>query len=176
MPKHLLSLAILLSFGALPLRAAYIYGRFTHLTADAKLELWVPHYYLDGKNSTYPASVGADGQFSIEAKVPEPQLAFLIHGDDRLPVFLAPDDTLMVQADAYQFPLVVAFGGKGGANNTILTQYLRESSSDFNEFNNLRYKIGDWWASIEEPISQRMEAIGVADWRAEMDKRRLSAS
>lgn len=176
MIKQLLGLVLFLCAGVLPLRAAYIYGRFTHLTTDAKLELWVPHYYLDGKNSTYPASLNPDGQFSIEAKVPEPQLAFLIHGDDRLPVFLAPDDTLLVQADAYQFPLVVVFGAKGGGNNTVLAQYLRESGVDFNEFNNLRYKIGDWWASIEEPISKRMEEIGAADWRAEIDKRRLSAT
>lgn len=176
MVKQLLGLVFFLYSGALPLQAAYIYGRFSHLTTDAKIELWVPHYYLDGKNSTYPATLNPDGQFSIEAKVPEPQLAFLIHGDDRLAVFLAPDDTLLVQADAYQFPLVVVFGGKGGGNNTILAQYLRESGVDFNEFNNLRYKIGDWWASIEEPTGKRMEEIGAADWRAEMDKRRLSAT
>ncbi len=160
---------------ALPARAALIRGVFKNASLTDQVELYVPHFYIDGKSSSYKVALGAQGEFTLEADIPEPQLVFLIHQEDRLPIFLEPQDTLVVRADLFQFPLVVNFSGSGGANNSVLLQYFRENAPDFNEFNNLRFKIGQWWASVEEPLNSRMEDLPPTDFRAAQDKRKVAA-
>jgi peroxiredoxin len=158
-----------------PARAALINGLFKGALTGDRIEVVVPHYYLDGKIDRYKSELDGQQQFSLIVKVPEPQLVFLVYNDDRLPIFLEPDDTLFVRADAFKFPLVVHFGSWSGANNTLLKKYLQENQQDFDEFNDLRFKIGQWWASLEVPMNQQMENLSPADFRSSMDKRKTAA-
>lgn len=154
---------------------AIVSGVFKNANPGERIEIFVPHDYLDGHNDSYRADLDAQGQFSLAVELPEAQLVFLLRGEDRLPVFLEPTDTLQVRTDAFQFPLVVTFGGPAAANNRLLAAYLRENPADFNEFNNLRFKIGLWWASIEAPANNLMESLPPQSYKEAMDKRRTAA-
>lgn len=159
-------------FGA---HAALITGSFRNAFSSDRVEVVVPHYYIDGKSDTYRAELDYKLQFSIEVKITEPQLVFLVFNEDRLPVFIAPNDTVSVRADAFKFPLVVSFGARGGANNVVLHKYLQENLQDYNEFNNLRFKIGQWWANVEEPMNRQMEDMAPAAFRDSLDRRKTAA-
>jgi peroxiredoxin len=156
-------------------RAAFVSGVLKNAVPALRIEIFVPHAYLDGRNNTYQGELNGQMQFAINAEITIPQLVFLVCGDDRLPIFLAPDDTLLVKADAFQFPLAVSFGGKAAADNRLFQQFLAENPQDYNEFNNLRFKIGQYWASVEEPANSRMEALAPADYKAAQDSAKAAA-
>lgn len=159
-----------------PALAAHITGILKNAAPGERVELFVPHYYVDGQSDNYWAELDADRAFTIEANLPEPQLAFLKYNDDRLPVFLEPGDTLVIRADVFQFPIVVNFSGRGGANNRLLQQYFKQNPPDFDELNNLRFKIGQWWAVVEQTMNERMEALPPAEFKSFLDTRKETAS
>lgn len=175
MPKKYLLILIATCFMGLPGRSAQINGVFKGGLAGDRVQLIVPHYYLDGKSDVYRTELDAQQQFSFVARLPEAQVVFLQYNEDRLPVYLEPDDTVLIRADVFKFPLVVNFGGRGGANNSVFQKYLQETQQDFNEFNNLRYKIGQWWADVEVPMDRQMENLAPAEFRAAMDQRKTAA-
>ncbi len=157
-------------------RAAFVSGIFKNSTPGSVVQIFVPHYYVDGRNDTYWAELDDQLRFSIRAVIPEPQVVFLIHNDERLAIFLEPDDTLTVRADVFQFPLVVSFGGPGSANNRLLQQYFQEFPPDYDELNNIRFKIGQWWGVVEQVMNDRMESLDPVSFREYLDKRKMAAS
>ena len=165
-------IVILLTFLCLSAQAARITGTFKNAQPGARVELFVPHYYVDGHSDTYWVLLDNNLSFSLEAVLPEPQLAFLVYNYNSLPVFLEPDDTLTVQADAFRFSLPVEFGGRAGANNRLLVQYFRENPPDYDEMNNLRFKIGHWWAVVEPVMHERMENLAPAAFKTFLDDRK----
>jgi peroxiredoxin len=107
--------------------------------------------------------------------IPEPQVAFFYFNGDRVTIFLSPNDSLIIRTDVYQFPVTVRFGGQAGANNSILQQYLRENPQDFNDFNNTRYKIGQWWVSVEEAASLLMEKLPPEEYQKNIAHKQVAA-
>lgn len=165
-----LAFLVLLACGfALPLRAAFISGVIKNAVPGTPVEFVVPHYYIDGKSDTYRAMVDGQQQFTFEVQMPEPQVAFFALNGERMPLFLEEMDTLFIRVDAFLFPLSAQFGGRAGANNTVLNKYLKESGQDFNDFNNIRYKIGQWWGSMELSATQIMETLGPEAYKARTD-------
>lgn len=156
--------------------AAHITGTFKNAGAGDRVELIVPHYYVDGRSDNFWAELDGQQSFSIEASIPEPQLVFLKYNDDRLPVFLEPGDTLVIRTDVFQFPIVVNFSGRGSANNRLLQQYFKLNPPDYDELNNLRFKIGQWWAAVELPMNDRMESLPPAEFKAYLDERKSASS
>ena len=176
MLKKYTLLSLLLAGTALPGRAAHISGVFKNAAPGDRVELFVPHYYVNGRSDNYWAELDAGQSFSLDAVLPEPQLAFLKYNDDRLPVFLEPDDTLVIRTDVFQFPIMVNFSGRGGSNNRLLFQYFKENPPDFDELNNLRFKIGQWWAVVEQTMNERMESLAPEDYKKFLDERRQNAA
>jgi len=162
-------------FIAIGAQAALVAGTFRNAFANDRVAIIVPHYYIDGKSNTYVAMLNPQLEFNIPFVLSEPQLVFLEFNEERLPMFLSPNDTLLVRADAFKFPLVASFSGKGGANNALLQTYLKENQQDYNEFNNLRFKIGQWWATVETPMNALMESYPPTAFRDSMDHRKLAA-
>lgn len=167
MSKILLALPFV--FFSQPALASFVTGQFRNATPGAQVEIFVPHRYIDGKDSHFRGILDGQSRFFIEADVPEPQLVFLLFNDDRLPIFLAPADTLSLKADAFQFPLSVNFGGQAAANNRLLTEYLKQSPLDFNEFNNIRFKIGQYWTAVEMLMNERMENHPPQEFKGYLD-------
>lgn len=150
-------------------RAAFISGHIRNAAPGTRVEMLVPQRYIDGRDHYFRGELDVQLQFSIELVVKEPQLVFLLFNDDRLAVFLSPGDTLGIRADAFQFPLAVQFSGPAGANNRLLQHYLRQNPLDFNEFNNIRFKIGQHWASVEMPLNDLMEGLLPSQFKPYMD-------
>ncbi|HMX39701.1 MAG TPA: TlpA disulfide reductase family protein [Saprospiraceae bacterium] len=168
-------LLLLLCCAAEAARAATVSCFFKNAAPGDKVEVYVPHFYLDGKSGSYTGTLDGQLQCRIEVCVPKAQVAFVVFSDDRLPIFLEPEDTLLLRSDAFQFPLAVHFGGRSGANNALLLQYFREFPHDWDEFNNLRLKVGQYWAPIEEPLNRLMEDLPVDSFRRRRDALRVAA-
>ncbi len=149
--------------------AAFITGQIRNSAPGTQVEVLVPHRYIDGHDGHYRGILDGQSRFSIEVEVPESQLAFLLLNDDRLPIFLSPDDSLIVKADAFQFPLAANFSGEAGVNNRMLQEFLHQTLLDFNEFNNIRFKIGQYWTAVEMPVNERMENLLPLEFKAYMD-------
>ena len=173
--KYILPLPVL-AFAMAGAQAAHITGVFKNAGPGDRVELFVPHYYVDGQSDNYWAELDANNAFALDAELPEPQLAFLKYNDDRLPVFLEPGDTLVIRADVFQFPLVVHFSGRAAANNRLLQQYFKQYPPDYDELNNLRFKIGQWWAVVEPMMNVQMEDLPPAQYRSFLDERKAASA
>jgi peroxiredoxin len=168
-------LTIVLHLNLIPAaQGAIVSGTMKNGSAGQAVDVLVPHLYLDGKSDTYRGVLDGQQQFRIEAVVPEPQVVFLMFNGDRLAVYLEPVDTLVVKADMFQFPLSVGFGGRGGANNRFFRQYLQENPQDFNEFNNIRFKFGQWWAGIDGSVNNTMEELAPVEFKAWADNKKIA--
>ncbi len=152
-----------------PSQAAFVTGTIKNGSPGATVELTVPQFYLDGHLARYRTVLDGQLQFSIQAEILEPGLAFLGFNDDRLPIFLAKDDTLSIKTDVFQFPVSVSFSGKSAADNRLLKEYLKQNQLDFNEFNNIRFKIGQTWVIVEEPMNSSMESLTPDLFKSTMD-------
>jgi len=157
------------------LYAAYISGIIQNAQRNDPVEVVVPRQYLDGKNETFRTVVDSVRAFSITVMVPEPQLVFFYFNGDKLALFLAPNDSLILRTDVFQYPIGVRFGGLSGANNSLLQQYLREHPQDFNDFNNVRYKIGQWWVSVEGEANRFMEELWPEDYQKKLAYKQVAA-
>lgn len=131
-------------------------GIMKNAASGDPIQLYVPHFYIDNESSRFKTTINSRQEFSIEADITDPQVAFLIFDDDQIAVFLEPDDTLLVKSDLFQFPLSVSFGGRAGANNRLLKEYSAMAVTDNNEFNNVRFKVGQWWFGIESDVNETM--------------------
>lgn len=138
---------------------AIVRGRMKNANIGDRIELYVPHYYLDNDANSYKVQLDGQLEFQIDAYITEPQLVFLVFGQDQLPIFLDPSDTLLIKADMFQFPVMVEFGGKAAANNKLLSAFAKTQLTDYNEFNNVRFKIGQWWFSLESSVNEQMLAL-----------------
>ncbi|MBL7829147.1 MAG: TlpA family protein disulfide reductase [Saprospiraceae bacterium] len=156
-------------------KAAFVSGTIKNTEPGSKVVIHVPHYFLDGKTSAFPAQLDDQLRFSIEVKMMESGLAFLEFNDDRLPIFLGKDDSLILKTDAFQFPVVAAFSGKNGANNRLYQDFLKQNQLDFNEFNNIRFKIGQTWITVEDAVNGLMESLTPELFKSAMDAQKDAA-
>lgn len=160
---------ILLLLCAQQAHAALVSGLVRNASPGTAVEIIVPHHYLDGRTTRFRGILDGQSRFNIEAEIPEPGIAFFAFNDDRLAIFLAADDTLTLNTDVFQFPVVVTFGGKNGGNNRLFQEYAKLSLLDFNEFNNIRFKIGQAWVVVEDPMNGRMENLPPDVFKSAMD-------
>lgn len=156
-------------------KAALVSGVVRNASPGTAVQIVVPHYYLDGRMVSFPGVLDGQSRFSIQAVVPEPGVAFFVFNDDQLPLFLSDDDTLSLKTDAFQFPVSVVFGGKNGGNNRLYQEYLKQNQLDFNEFNNIRFKIGQTWIVVEDPMNSRMETLTPELFKGSMDAQRTTS-
>ncbi len=154
---------------------AYVTGRIKNATAGERVELYIPHHYIDNEASDYKVELNNALQFEIYAQVTEPQIGFLLYGQDQITVFLEPGDSLFVKADMFQFPLGVEFGGKAGANNKFLREFSKIQLLDYNEFNNVRFKVGQWWFPLETPVNETMTNLQRNDFIGWANEQQQSA-
>ncbi len=133
-----------------------VVGRFKNAAAGDRVELYIPHHYLDNEASDHKTQLDWELAFEIKATLAEPQVAFLLYGQDQIAVFLEPGDTLFVRADMFQFPLGVEYGGSAAHNNKCLREFSKIQQADYNEFNNVRFKVGQWWFPLEAPVNENM--------------------
>jgi thiol-disulfide isomerase/thioredoxin len=150
--------------------SALVKGVIKSAQNGQRIELYIPHFFIDNNSDTYYGSIQYDGSFSILGDVTEPQVAYLRLGDDHMPIFLEPGIELEIHSDIFQFPLRPEFIGAGAKNNELLQEWMVANPLDNNEFNNVRYKVGQWWFSIEAGINDRMLELQPADFRTWVDK------
>jgi peroxiredoxin len=153
---------------------ALVAGVMKNAAYGRRVEIQVNHRYIDGQITTSQVNLDESGTFQFNLQVPDAQLVTLTYDDDKLVFFLEPTDTVFIEADALNFPIVVGFGGRGAANNQLWRQYLQENPTDFNEFNLLRYKSGLMWLSVPADMDARMQTLAPADFKDYLDKRRLA--
>jgi peroxiredoxin len=153
-------------------QAAVITGYIGNDIPESRMLVQAPHYYLDGKADKYPVQLDDTRHFQVELSLQEPQIVFFAVNNDRLPLFLAPNDTVDLRTSLVQFPLNVQFAGKGGSNNRLLQEYLRLANKDFSDFNNTRFKVGLSWLSVESGIQSYMDKLRPEPFRMAIDEQR----
>jgi peroxiredoxin len=167
-----------LALGAIAVAAqasAVVQGVFKNTQPGTRVEVYVPHFYVDNLSDTYRTEFNVQGKFSVAVDLVEPQLVFLVLGEESLPVFVEPNDTIIVRADFFQFPFGVSFAGRSGANNRFWQSCRPFFWQDANEFNNIRYKVGQWWFGLEMTVNDTMLALAPTEFRAWADRSRNSA-
>jgi peroxiredoxin len=144
--------------------AAKINCHFIGAPHGDRFTIRVAKYYLDGTAQNYDFSADASGFFSADVYVPEPQFVTLQHQAEVLVLYVEPDDEINLNASILEFPVQVHFSGKGKKNNTCLHGFFRTFPVNFNEFSKVRYKIANYWSTIDEDMDQRMKHTPPADF------------
>jgi peroxiredoxin len=131
----------------------------------------VAHQFLDGKADNYEMSTDAEGKFVCQINLNEPQYVTVQHQSDVLMVYMEPDDALEISMSIFEFPMKVNFAGRGGENNRFLFDYLRTFPTNFNEFTKVRYKIAQYWCTIDTELDEKMKANSEAAFIAYVSDR-----
>lgn len=173
--RYILMLFALFFVGKINANSAFVQGVFKNASPGEAVLLVAHTQYLDGAKRSAQTTLNAALEFALSIDVPFPQVAFLRFRDDFVTLFLAPGDTATIRSDAFQFPLLTHFGGPAGPNNRLWQEYLRQHPRDYNEFNDVRYKIGQWWFQVEDRENTLMENLWPDSYRAQRDERRIAA-
>jgi peroxiredoxin len=152
---------------------AKINGHFAGAPAGDRFTIRVNRQYIDGSAQNYEVNTGNLGQFSAEVYLSEPQYITLQHNSDILVLFVEPNDELDVIADIFNFPIEVSFDGKGAENNICLKAFLKRYPVNFNEFTKTRFKIANYWATIDEDLDVRMRRTNPTDFTMYLEERSM---
>jgi thiol-disulfide isomerase/thioredoxin len=152
---------------------AKITGHFAGAPAGDRFTVRVNRQYIDGSAQNYELNTGNLGQFSVEIVLTEPQYITLQHNSDILVLFVEPNDQLEVIADVFGFPHEVSFDGKGAENNICLKAFLKRYPVNFNEFTKTRFKIANYWATIDEDLDVRMRKTNPTDFTMYLEERSM---
>lgn len=163
-------LLFLMLFGAQALPAARITGHFEGVPGD-RFTLRVNRQYLDGLAQNYELNTGNLGQFSVEFELLEPQYITLQHHSDVLVLYVEPNDELHILGDIPTFPIQLNFDGIGAENNRFLQAFIRAYPINFNEFTKTRFKIANYWATIDEDIDLKMRKNNPTEFSAFLEDR-----
>ncbi len=144
--------------------AARIEGQFAGAGVGYRFSIRVARHYIDGTAQTYDMITDATGNFVAEVSVPEPQYVTLQYQSESLLIFLEPDDDLKVSSSVIDFPLQVFFSGTGAENNKCLHGFLRTFPINFNEFTKIRYKIANYWSTVDEDVDVQMRRNSPSDF------------
>lgn len=151
--------------------AARIEGQFAGAGQGHRFTIRVARHYIDGTAQNYDLTTDASGAFSTEVTVLEPQYVTLQYQAEVLVLFVEPDDQLKVSSSVIDFPLQVFFAGTGAENNKCLHGFLRTFPVNFNEFSKVRYKIANYWSTIDEDLDAQMRRTPPTDFSAFLQAR-----
>lgn len=133
-----------------------VMGRMANLGLVKEIEIKVNEKYLNNNIVSYTAEIMDDGRFAFPLEINEAQLVSLTYSRNKTLIYLEPNDTLEIIADANSFPFSNEFGHRGGANNTHLKKYYEENPPELNAFKLKQYRSkGTYWY-INTPDMDRL--------------------
>lgn len=134
------------------------------------IDLQVNQKYLNNDFSTYTADVSEDGSFFLATEINQPMLVTLVYARNKALLYLEPNDSVYIDADANTFQYGLKFSGKGAANNTYLQQYFKDHPQELNPFKMMQFKYGKYWYSISP---QRNKVMTQSDPNTYAGRQRL---
>ncbi len=121
------------------------------------VELHVNNRYIDNEIEIFESNLLADGSFAFAVNVVEPQYATFRYSQNKVLVYLEPNDTLVIYGEGPSFPFSTAFSGRGGANNRYLYKYLDRHPKELNPFKLLQYRKGNYWYYVDVDMDNKMK-------------------
>ena len=140
-----------------------------------KAELHINVKYINNNVDIYESNVLEDGSFAFAVEVYEPQYATIVYSRNKALVYLEPNDTLYIDSDAGSFQFSIKFSGKGGHNNTYLSDYLKAHPKELNQFKMLQYKHGNYWFKCDPILSETMQRTPSQFFKKKLDLQRQEA-
>ncbi len=173
----LLTLAFLLIVSSTMAQAnAYVMATVkNHNPLVKKAELHVNAKYINNNVDIYESNILEDGSFAFAVEIYEPQYATIVYSRNKALVYLEPNDSLYITSDAGSFQFSIQFSGKGGHNNTYLSDYLKAHPKELNQFKMLQYKHGNYWFKCDQTQSEKMQRTPSTFFKKELDLQRQAA-
>ena len=110
-----------------------VMGTLKYPGAFKEIKIQVNQKYLNDDYSVYESTISPEGRFAFVAQIEAPLLVTLVYHNKKTLLYLEPNDTLLIDGNASSFGNL-NFSGKGGANNTLLHQYLKENPQELDMF------------------------------------------
>lgn len=172
----ILFFTFLLAFSLSAQENTLVMGQFSNIGLVKEIEINVNEKYLNNDQVVYTAEVTPDGRFAFPVRINEPQLVTLIYSRNRAMIYLEPNDTLEIRADANSFPFSMTFDHRSGANNTQLKKYYEQNPMESNPFNLKQYRSGSTYWYVNTPAMDRMMLANTPDqFRRKMNLRKEEA-
>ncbi len=143
-----------------------VMGNIKNVSLVDVIDLQVNQKYTSAKVDEYSSNVLEDGSFAFAVEIKEPQLAMITYSRNKALIYLEPNDTLYISAEANSFQYSLEFSGRGGYNNTHFFNYIKENPQELNLFNLVQYRKGTYWYSV----SPQMD-----DWMISLDRERYTS-
>ncbi len=153
-----------------------VMGQLNNIGLVTEIEINVNEKYLNNEQVVYTAEVNSDGRFAFPLEINEAQLVTLSYSRNRTLIYLEPNDTLEIKADANSFPYSMTFGHRSGANNTQLKKYYEVHPPETDPFQMKQYRSGGTYWYINTSSMERMMAANIPDqFRQKMNLRKQKA-
>ncbi len=147
-----------------PQTAAKINRKYATLTGfikdglDPAVRLQIVNKNLNGAIVNYNAIL-KNGFFRIDSiDVEEPRLVVFEYTRNKMPLFLAPKDSLHIIVDVNTF-YDMKFSGTSGLDNDCLFAFRQQFNEELNMFNTTTFKKGIHTYIVETSIDDRMRAL-----------------
>ncbi len=153
-----------------------VMGQLTNMGLVTEIEINVNEKYLNNEQIVYTAEINSDGRFAFPLEINEAQMVTLSYSRNRTLIYLEPNDTLEVRADANSFPFSLTFGHRSGANNAQMKKYYEAHPPETDPFQLKQYRSGGTYWYVNTPAMERMMAANIPDqFRQKMNLRKQKA-
>ncbi len=136
-----------------------VMGRIDNVNLVREIDLEVNEKFIDNQIKTYSSKVLDDNTFAFAAEIRVPQIVALIYSRNKAYIYLEPNDTLYIEAEANSFQYSLKFSGKSGANNTFYQKYRKENPVERNQFLYTNYRHGNFWYNNPPQMDLTMQKL-----------------
>lgn len=126
--------------------------------------------YLNNRIVEEVMMLNTEGKFGLSCPLELPQKIRLTYNRKSIDLFLAPNDTLILEIDGQLFPYGVKFEGSAGADNRLLKAFNTQFPQDLNQFKYRQYRKGLHYYKIHEAQDQIMRAKAPIDYLNDLRK------
>ena len=132
-----------------------------------KMEIYTPHLSNTVK---YHKVAIKDGVFEFKIELTEPQIVTLKYLRRKLYLYLEPNDSLHIDADADDFfPSSIDFSGQAGVNNKIYQNFIKQFPEDKNSFRVMQYRKGTVYYKVGRDLDSDMRRKNHTLFEQQMD-------
>lgn len=134
-----------------------IMGKMEDVNLVREIEILVNEKFIDGKSKTYASKILDNNTFAFAVDIRVPQVVSLVYSRNYADIYLEPNDTLYIEANANSFQYSLTFKGRSGKNNNYYKKYRAAHPIEKNEFAYSNYKYGSFWYRNAPKIDQKMK-------------------
>jgi thiol-disulfide isomerase/thioredoxin len=115
--------------------------------------------YLNNSMDEYKVGISPQGTYGVSVQLELPQMVQVRYQHRSIEVFLAPNDTLILDFDTHSFPKKKLFKGSAALNNQFWEAFSAQFPQEAEIFQYRQYRRGIYYYKIHHTIDDTMQKL-----------------